>query len=179
MLPSWGPAKNSGPADALVASVKDLKAEVAKLGQTLKAKDGNGSGNADKQSDGGKRCFGCGKPGFTKRTCPDCKDKSKSGSGSSNSNSNANGKSDSSGGKWAPPKDGEPAEKEIDGVTHKFCQSCRRGKGKWSKGDAAHFTKDHQVGFKKDKDGEASGKVAAADQSLFSASAWNSGFSQV
>ena len=62
----------------------------------------------------------------------------------------------------------------------KFCQSCCSGKGKWNKGDAAHFTKDHQVGFLKEKkDGDPSGKVAAVEQSLFSASAWDSGFSQV
>ena len=62
-----------------------------------------------------------------------------------------------------PPaaKDGEPHTKEIDGKKLMWCSKCRQGKGHWN---STHLTKEHVVGFKKQK-AEASGNVHQVDLS--------------
>ncbi len=164
----WGPAKAVAPVNAMVSAVDKLTARVAQLDQQLKAKgnnNGNNNGNGDKKGNGnGLKCFKCGKPGFTKKTCPDC-------------NKDSNGKDGTKQpGKWAAPKDGEPTEKMIDGVLMKYCAKCRRGKGRWTND---HTTAEHKSGFlkdnkKSDSDGDKpAGNVASlpigTSQDLFSA----------
>ena len=81
----------------------------------------------------------------------DCLNKS-AGSNNSNNNGNNNNSGGSGGsggssgtpGKWAKPKDGEPHEKEFDGVKMFWCAKCNNDKGRWTKNHltAAHKTKE-------------------------------------
>ena len=162
----WGPAKNTGP--TAQAMLSKLSAQVASLNQQLKAKTTAAAPNANGEKKELK-CFECGKPGYTKRNCPDCKAK-RSAAGNGNPGGNptrpANGD-----GKWAAPKDGEPTEKTVDGVLHKWCAKCRKGKGRWTKN---HSTAEHKEGFFKEQkpstDGAAAAKLAQGpfSQDLFS-----------
>ena len=147
----WGPAKAAGPAAALLTVLDRINARVAQLDQKLHAKTGDKGGG----DEGGKKelkCFKCGKPGFTKKTCPDC----------NSPNGNGSGKPPPTGtGKWSAPKDGEPKEKMINGSLHKWCSKCRKGQGRWTKD---HSTEEHKVGFlrgKRDKDEGGSGTTPA------------------
>ena len=164
----WGPAKDGGPNTA--AMLSKLSAQVASLNQQLKAKSpasngsGNGNGNGSNQNKELK-CFKCGKPGFTKKTCPDC-NPNRDASNNNGNNNSGGGNGNSSGGKWAAPKDGEPTQKTVNGVLFKWCQKCRGGKGHWNK---THSTDEHKENFFKDKkkeDGEPSAKLASCDQEL-------------
>ena len=151
----WGTAKQAVPNHA--AMISKLTSAVAKIDQKLDQQlKPKGNDDSDKKKD--LKCYGCNKPGFTKKTCPDC-NKGKKG--------DDKGKND--GGKWAPPKDGEPHEKMIDGVKMFYCEKCRRGKGRWTKD---HGTDKHQVGFLKDKKDETpagTAKLAEAPiQDIFS-----------
>ena len=42
-----------------------------------------------------------------------------------------------------PPKDGEPTTKVFEGVTYKWCGTCKRGEGLWTRGVGMHDTADH------------------------------------
>lgn len=157
----WGPAKNTGPSTQ--AMLSKLTAQVASLDQQLKAKTGDTSPTPNGEKKGIK-CFGCGKQGYTKKTCPDCKAKREAANGNSNSSGDKQ-TSPSGSGKWAAPKDGEPTEKMIDGALHKWCAKCRRGKGRWTKD---HSTAEHKVGFFKDKKEKTDGEAAKLAQGPFS-----------
>ena len=130
----WGKDHQTPKEKALTASLHQLQAKVTELNQKLST---NGSKNPDgKKSSGGKfKCHNCGKEGHIRPHCPDLK-KPKDPKDDKSSNKAP--------GKWAPPKDNDPLEKEIDGKKMKWCAKCRRGKGRWND---SHTTADHQPGF--------------------------------
>ena len=168
----WGPANALSSEQVVLAQVKALQAKVATLNQQLTAKSGNDAG---KSKDGsGVHCFKCKKPGFTKKTCPDCNPHLASGS-STSTQGDSNSTSSSGSNKWAAPKSGESEIKTIDGKEHKYCSKCKRGKGRWTTGDGAHVTSDHKTGFlkKKKEGGQPAAALASLDSStLFSLSQW-------
>ena len=150
----WGPAKGV----VTQAMFSQLQAQMATINQKLKAKTtdaSSGTGDKDKKE---LKCYDCGKPGYTKRNCPDCKAKREADKGKNPPKSDGKGK-------WAAPKDGEPTEKKIDDVLYKWCAKCRRGKGRWTKD---HTTAEHKDGFFKEKTPPVAANVAQT-QNLFSA----------
>ena len=155
----WGPATSVKSKEAtMLATISQLSAKVAQLDQQLKQT------KPEPKKD--VKCYECGKPGFTKRTCPDCKKKREA---STPAPAPAPSPAPAgNAGKWAKPKDGEPQEKMIDGKLHKFCRKCNRGKGRWVSGDNAHLTADHVDGFMKKKR-EQQNQSAGLAQDLFSA----------
>ena len=146
----WGPAKNVKPPEsAMTAALKKLDAKVSQLDQKLTAKSPEG-----KKSEG-KHCYGCGKKNYTKKTCPNCSKKKDEKDKDKDKKDTDDNK------KFAPPKDGEPTEKMIDGVLHKYCSKCYRGKGRWTKGDNAHKTDEHRSGFLKEQRAATTGGDSA------------------
>lgn len=83
------------------------------------------------------KCFGCGKVGFRRPDCPNCKDK-KNGGGDKGKGS---GKTDDRvQDRWPAPKGNEPIFKIHDNRLYIFCSKCNDGKGRWQ---AHHKPKDH------------------------------------
>ena len=152
----WGPTKPAGPANAMISALQSLSAKVANLDQALKAKPGGGGKEGSDKKE--LKCFTCGKPGHTKKTCPDCN----KGNGTPGGGSPPPKKKKPF--KWAAPKDGEPQEKEIDGKPHKYCAKCKNGRGFWTSGAQMHGTAEH----KNRPDGKpaAGGHVAAVPTSF-------------
>jgi hypothetical protein len=138
----WGPSP-SAEEKALVSKIQALTAQVANLKQNLTSKQGNGSGDGSK-----RKCNYCGKDGHTEPFCrkkkKDQKGTGNNGGADTNGNKGGNngGTSSSNGNKWDKPKDGEPHEKEIDGVKHFYCSKCKNGKGRWNK---THTTDNHKT----------------------------------
>ncbi len=196
LMKQWGPAKTGPSPEAQTAAlVSKLSAQVANLSQQLNAKSANSNNGGNGNNNGRKdvKCYECGKPGYTKKTCPDClaKKNNSNGGSQSNGNGNSNGNSNNSNGsngngsgKWAAPKDGEPQEKVIDGVTHKCCKACRGGKGRWTRGQSMHSTAEHRGktsnndSNNNNSNGSGSAKLCELpNQTLFSA--WADTFSIV
>ena len=169
----WGPAQHAKTQTA--ALMAKMNAQIANLKQELKAKTPAATPPGGEKKD--LKCYECGKPGYTKKTCPDCAAKKKGGTTPNGDNPAPKAAGT---GKWTAPKDGEPQEKLIDGVLHKYCKKCHGGKGRWTRGKGLHSTDEHKVGVGKKNDdnnsGNEAGLCAAVDQDLISAWSDNFGF---
>lgn len=154
----WGPG-TPAKEEALLSQVKALKAQVAKMDQSLKSKAGGdgGKSSGDTSGQSKRKCFICDSTDHLKKDCP----QKKSGGGGGNNQSPSTGK-------WAKPKDGEPHEKTVDGVKKFWCSKCGDGKGRWNnthKTDA-HKTKEELADSR--AAGTPAGNLASVDQSLTS-----------
>jgi hypothetical protein len=120
---------------------------------------GNGGNKTGKngKNDNKRKCFECGSPDHIKPNCPKL------------NKSNGDKKTDDKSGekskltRYTTPKDGEPLIKDIDGVQHKYCATCKR----WNNGAKAHTTDEHVVGKKPPAEqmgalGEATGQPIIA-----------------
>jgi hypothetical protein len=158
----WGPTGSKE--EALLSQVKALKAQVAKMDQSLKSKAGGdgGKSSGDTSSKSTRKCYICDSPDHLKKDCPQ---KKSGGSGGSKGN---NQSSSAGNGKWAKPKDGEPHEKMFDGVKKFWCSKCGDGKGRWNNTHKteAHKTKEELAASK--SSGTPVGNLACANQTLTS-----------
>jgi hypothetical protein len=158
----WGPTGSKE--EALLSQVKALKAQVAKMDQSLKSKAGNDGGKSSGDTSGKskRKCFICDSPDHLKKDCPQKKSGDGGGSKGNNQSSSAGN------GKWAKPKDGEPHEKMFDGVKKFWCSKCGDGKGRWNNTHKteAHKTKEELAASK--SSGTTVGNLACANQTLTS-----------
>ena len=126
----WGPAQHLKPdkIKTMQAKIDSLNAKLSKVDQKLTAVSGDDKGS-DKndgkkngKQGGGKRCcHRCGSPDHFVKDCDKPAPSAPTG-------------------KWAPPKDGEPHTKKIDGRTKKWCSKCRGGSSRWT----GHLTEQHR-----------------------------------
>ena len=189
LLHKWG-NHPTAKEQALMNKVSSLEARLANVDQKLSLTNGNGGSNGSNKAPNPKHkdltCHNCGEKGHISPNCP----KKKSSGSSNNSNNSSNGSGNSNNrnnnnnaatGKWAPPKEGEPLEKMIDGVLMHYCKDCGHGKGRWTN----HKTEDHVPGYlrkKKNAEGAntaslppaAAAHLAAGNQQLMCWDTWNS-----
>ena len=146
------------------AKISKLTALVTKLDNRLASMKGKGGGGG---SDG-KGGSNDGKEWHKKATCNHCRQKGHKCPTKDDGKPDVRAKTPkgpSTGtGKWAPPKDGEPTTKEIDGTKWMWCSKCNKGAGRWT---LNHETSGHQADWKpKDTDGAGSANIASISAEL-------------